>query len=729
MPGSSMIKEFLVGLGFDIDDASYGEFTNGIAAATKKVALLGAAVKAAAALIFRNVLKTAEGLDELGDISERIGTPVKDIEKLGYIASQTGSSQEALRASLENVAKAAGEATIGVGRGKEAFEKLGIKAKDSKGKLKDSAVLLGEIGEKIKKLDKGAQIAFVERLGVDRTLIQTITGDVSALSDEFEKMYDAAGINANEAAAAAGEFMDEWGKLKEISRQLYRAINVGFMLKFKDDIIRLRKMIMENAASIKRFVSGIMTVITRMASAIGAAAMRIIGWIVKIANWFDQLDDDIKRTIVIVAALIAAWKLLNLQFLATPLGALIASFAALFLIVDDLLTYLEGGDSYINWSKWEKEIKTAAKWFEWLKDRIAKTWKSIQSGIRQVKKWFSDLWETIGRANVIQKVIDWWGRLNDSAKTLVTVIGALGAAWAAFSLIMAVSPIGAVIAAIGALLFLIGDLMDFLDGKDTVIDWGPWEKQIRTIFETLKTLGGVIVDIFSIVGPIAIDIFTEALNGIANVIGFVIDVIMSLLPAVSTVFGGIIGVVKSLWDLLVALGNWIKAIFTGDIQGAADAGQQAFGAFFNFIKSGFQVLSGIVSGFFTLVGKVIGKVKDLLGLSSQTSNIKVGASGGESAVQNPAFTIPGTPNLAAAMAGPATNISNMHGARLSPSPAQQGEMRQTITNTQENKIDSQTTINVYGQSDPNATANAVAKKQEGVARNTSNAISPFRPKK
>jgi hypothetical protein len=46
---------------------------------------------------------------------------------------------------------------------------------------------------------------------------------------------------------------------------------------------------------------------------------------------------------------IAAWKLLNLSFLATPLGLLLTGFTALLSLWDDFKTFKEGGQSLINW--------------------------------------------------------------------------------------------------------------------------------------------------------------------------------------------------------------------------------------------------------------------------------------------------------------------------------------------------------------------------------------------
>ena len=55
MASSNIIKEFLVSLGFAVDNSSLSKFTGGIATATKRAALLGATVKGLSAIVWASV--------------------------------------------------------------------------------------------------------------------------------------------------------------------------------------------------------------------------------------------------------------------------------------------------------------------------------------------------------------------------------------------------------------------------------------------------------------------------------------------------------------------------------------------------------------------------------------------------------------------------------------------------------------------------------------------------
>ena len=87
-------------------------------------------------------------------------------------------------------------------------QEVGLEAKDANGQVKDTATLVEDIKKKLKGKDLTAQMSFLSRLGMDRTLVEMLTSDVSDLENEYNKMYKIAGINATEAAQAAAVFMD-----------------------------------------------------------------------------------------------------------------------------------------------------------------------------------------------------------------------------------------------------------------------------------------------------------------------------------------------------------------------------------------------------------------------------------------------------------------------------------------------------------------------------------------
>jgi len=191
-----VIKEFLVGLGFQIDEAGLSKFSSGITNATIAVGAIGAAAVAAAGVITSFVAGVADKFDAIGDLADRVNTTAESVMRLGYVATLTGSSVDAANSSIEGLSRVAGEAALGIGRGAKIFETLGLSAKDSNGDLKDASVLMADIGNKIKDMGRGEQIAILSKLGIDPTMINALTTDVSGLAAEFDQLYKNAGIDA-----------------------------------------------------------------------------------------------------------------------------------------------------------------------------------------------------------------------------------------------------------------------------------------------------------------------------------------------------------------------------------------------------------------------------------------------------------------------------------------------------------------------------------------------------
>lgn len=349
------IKEFLVGLGFDVEGEA--AFTGAIGKATLVAAGLGAAAVAAAAGLFKLAEATADYFDNLGDLSNRTGIAVGDIEEFGYVAQLSGSSFETANASLEQFGKTAGDAANGMGRGKKVFDELGLAVEDSNGKLKDTTQLLYEFGDKIKDMDKSKQTALAERLGIDRTLIEAITTDVGGLRDEFRSLYAAVGIDSEKAAEKSGKFMDALDRFNFVLSTVGRSLAINFMGRFTDALDSLRKMIVDNLPTIMRVLKPIITLVLNIADVFIALAYRASQAIAVVIGWVADIVSKLDGWVVGLGLVVAAWKYLNLAFLATPVGAVLALVVAIGLLIDDFMTWQEGGESAVPWGDWADEIK------------------------------------------------------------------------------------------------------------------------------------------------------------------------------------------------------------------------------------------------------------------------------------------------------------------------------------------------------------------------------------
>jgi phage-related protein len=361
-----VIKEFLVSLGLQTEGAM--DFDNVVGKATMTVAALGAATFAVAGAIFAFTKNIAEQYDALGELADRTDSAVGELEELSYVAQLTDSSAAAATSSIEGLTRAAGDAALGIGRSKKVFDQLGISVTDANGKLKNSTDLLYEIGDAVKDMERGQQIAILERLGIDKTMIKSITTDVGALRDEFKSVYAAVGLDADEAAEKSSKFMDAVDKLGFVMAAVGKGIAVKFMSKFTGTLDTLRKMVVEMLPQIMRIVLPIISTVLTLADVFMTLAMRAGQAVSTIVGWVMDIISATNDWVLILGAVAIAWRYLNLAFLATPIGMIISLAAAVALLVDDFMTWQEGGDSLIPWGEWEEQINIAKAIIGSLKD-------------------------------------------------------------------------------------------------------------------------------------------------------------------------------------------------------------------------------------------------------------------------------------------------------------------------------------------------------------------------
>lgn len=327
MSAGGVITEFLASVGFKADEKS-------LKASLAKVAAFGATVQLMAAGIYAGLAKVASGEAAMARQAEQLGTTSDKLQELGYVAEQSGSSIDAVTRSMESLVS-------------------------KNPRIKDAATALERAGDRMARMSDAQRKAYADNMGIDRSLIPMLISDTGKLTEEFRAMYAVAGYDAREAGKASKEFMGEIGKLTTMVGLLAKSVALAFIGRIRHDVANLRKVIMENFDKIKRIFEGAIKIVLRIAAVISALVYRVISWISALMSWYDKLDDGQKKVVVGIGLLLAAWKLLNAGFLATPLGLIITGLLGIVALVDDYLTYMEGGESYFDWGPWADSIETA----------------------------------------------------------------------------------------------------------------------------------------------------------------------------------------------------------------------------------------------------------------------------------------------------------------------------------------------------------------------------------
>lgn len=367
------IKEFLVGLGFQIDEAGLKKFTDGIASASLRTAAFGAAMVAASGVIVKGIADVANEFTELDLLAQKYNTTAAAMDDFIDTAEMVGIGGETAKNALASMNKVVGEAALGIGRGKIVLEKLGIAAKDAAGKVRPTTEVMADLQAKLATMDRGQAMAIMDKLGLDPQLLRMFNGELGNLQkiqEEMNKSDKSVGLDFDQAVQESKAFTKSMIDMKTQARlvmhwfaTLWESIAVSLMPmvregidKVSDTFESLRKSLQDNGGRIVATLKPIIETILRIASAFISLAGRAIAIVAnvfgKVLGIIGKVNDATNGWAGYIAAALAAWKLLNLGFLATPIGAIIGLGVALLALYDDFQTWKEGGVSLIDWTAW-----------------------------------------------------------------------------------------------------------------------------------------------------------------------------------------------------------------------------------------------------------------------------------------------------------------------------------------------------------------------------------------
>lgn len=364
------IKDFLISLGFEINQSQFKQFTDGITNASVRAAALGAATTAAAAAIITGVAKVANEFDKLDQLAQKYNTTAGAIDDFVDSAEMVGIGGEAAEQALQSLNRVVGEAALGVGRGAVILEKLGISATDSAGKVKSTTDVMSELQSKMATMDRGQSMAIMEKLGLNPELLRMFNGELGDLAKIQEAMAAtdvSVGMDFDTAIKESKDFEKSMKSLKTESKlllhwftTLWESLAVKLMPKVRAGLDKmsvifegLRHKLQDNGKKIVEAIMPILEFIMKIGTAFVQffargleVANKVVGVAIGVWNKLQDVTDGLAGKILLV---VAAWKLLNLNFLKSPIGMIISLAAAALLLYDDFMTWKEGGDSLVDW--------------------------------------------------------------------------------------------------------------------------------------------------------------------------------------------------------------------------------------------------------------------------------------------------------------------------------------------------------------------------------------------
>ncbi|EPA2563799.1 lytic transglycosylase catalytic [Escherichia coli] len=360
------IKDFLVSLGFSVDDAGAKKFGSVLAGTTANVIKMGLAVEGAALSVVVFTAKIASGLDNLYWASQRTGATVQGIQSIGYAVSQVGGSVDAVRSSLESLSR-----FIRNNPGAEGFlNRLGVQTRDASGNMRDMAAIFTGVGQKLSSMPYYRANQYAQMLGIDENTLMAMRRGVGQFSAQYSEMVKAIGFNADQAALSSNRFMTSLKSLGEMAGMARDKIGSNLADGLAGQIDNLRKKIIENFPKIEVTITKVIKGILWLGEIVGRVAFRIVDGVGDIIEWWGKLDAETKTLIEVIGGLVVAMRILNSTFWMSPIGLITGLIVALGLLWEDYKTWKEGGNSLIEWEKWQPAIDKAKDAITWLRDHL-----------------------------------------------------------------------------------------------------------------------------------------------------------------------------------------------------------------------------------------------------------------------------------------------------------------------------------------------------------------------
>lgn len=299
-----------------------------------------------------------------------------------------------------------------------------------------------------------------EEMGYSTRMIAPAINKAILLRKAMVSAYQEAGINVVDAVQKSVKFNMALAKTKFQLEAIAKSTAVKFIPLLTKQMDAFRAKVSSNMPKILKTLESFTKFVFNAFDALTTLAGRVWSMLSRVWDLFERLDTISSGWSTTILGVVAAWKLLNLSFLATPLGMLLTGLLSILALYDDFMTFKEGGESLFDWGS--DAVKTIAGVTAAVVAMIA-TFTSI---IGVIKVW----------------------KLMQLALNGVMV---------AFNIVMSLNPLGLIVIAVTSLIGLIGLLIY------------KWETVKKSFTEFFSGIGGKALSFFGGIN----DVGTKSING------------------------------------------------------------------------------------------------------------------------------------------------------------------------------------------------------------------------
>ena len=299
-------------------------FENVAKSAAKFLALIGGTM--AVKRFIENQIEANAALDRF---AQNLNQGVNSISAWSNAAEQAGGSAEGLQGTMDMLSKSQTELQLTGQSGLiPYFSALGVSLADTQGKARPVNELLLDLSDRFSKMDRTTANNMGRMMGIDQGTMQLLLKGRSEVELMIARQKEYGAVTKQQAEEAS----------------------------------RLRNAMVASKQSFEAFGRELLSAAT-------PALEKMFAIFADFGSWIQENKEFVQTFLTIIAVglagIAAATIPINLTVVAVL--ALAAAVAALW---QDYQTWKRGGDSFIDWSKWEPGFKAAGAAIKWLKDLL-----------------------------------------------------------------------------------------------------------------------------------------------------------------------------------------------------------------------------------------------------------------------------------------------------------------------------------------------------------------------
>lgn len=381
---------------------------DGIDTLKSEVTKWAAAATAAGAATSAFLLSASDKAIELQKLSQSTNLSTDSLQQWQYAAEAVGASSAAVTSDLESLLKTMSSPIPG--ELNMELMMLGVSVHNASGQLRGADEVLKDVGDKLNKMSSARAVQWAERVGISNDTLMLLKQGRQGLSELFEEAQLVGAIIPEDAINRGAELSKSIKTLKTVFQALGNSIALSFAPNLKKIVDNFKQFLINNADFVRQ---GLGVTIDGVSRGFG----RFWDILVKIKDGFVALLQPMQPflknmdAVKVVAGLVTGALAGFLALMAPAIiqfAAVGAAIAGVSLVIEDFITWLQGGESVIG-----DIVNAFSNWMD--------KFPELKEDLKSVGQVFADVFNAI--PSLIDKCIE---KIEDMFPVINKILSSLG---------------------------------------------------------------------------------------------------------------------------------------------------------------------------------------------------------------------------------------------------------------------------------------------------------------